>query len=520
MMKEEAGKMLRGSTRALVGLAAAGLVASSGQIAQAQENLYENIYGLNSNSGVVANAGLNPNGVGQLLYGSYYDVRAVDGDAQHVNIQILNNNTNVDSLPECTDEDFYEGNAGSTCYNPYGGILAKVRFRDFRKSRELLDFNIALSCGEVWAGAVTLGDSVPVITSIYPIVTAATSTTISTDDVLVGGQPFSTINALADDQNRGYFEVIAMEALPCEPDDGSVELSGDDWERINCYADDCTPGNALSAEVFVVRTASGVSHQYTADAISRFIVEGSITPANIFADDEPTAEDCVNEYFSSGLPLSASECVSQVNLALSKSRVMAQYDVEAATAGKANMAITLPTKSLVCGSNYNGPASGPFQCITDQAGDPDIGEEITCTVYDRLENYAEEDQPIFSPSPSADTCILPYEMTILGIAESAADVSEGADVALLTGLLPYGDSGWIDLGLVTNPLGAVLHREVLENPLGGEVLNIQGLAVLGYRGLPAIALVAQEFQNGNVGGTYGNVVPATAETTVLFAGQS
>ena len=508
--------MHRGPTRALVGLAAAGLIASFGQTAQAQENLYESAVGL-SYGAEAANTTLNPNGVGQLLYGGYYDVRAVDGDAQHVNIQILNNNTNVATLPECSGDDFIAGNDGSTCYNPDGGILAKVRFRDFRKSKELLDFNIALSCGEVWAGRVSLGSSVPEVASIYPIVTAVTGTTVTTDDVLVGGQSFSTSNAPASDQDRGYFEVIAMEALPCEPQDGSVELSGNVWDRLECA--DCNPTNALSAEVFIVRAASGISHEYNADALSRFVVLGGgpITPIDPFSNDDPDASDCVNLGTTTGGTIPPAECLAQVNLALSKSRLNAQYDVEQATAGSVNVVVTLPTKGLVCGNVYNGvPSADPFQCITDTTGTPDVGEEVTCTVYDRLENFAEEDQPIFSPSPSPDTCILPYELTVIGVAEDADSVDSRADVALLTGSLPYGDSGWVDLGLVTNPQGAVLHRETVDDM----DLNIQGIPVLGYQGLPAIALVLQEFQNGNVGGTYGNLVPAIAETTVLFPGQS
>src|SRR5690606_8180898 len=61
---------------------------------------------------------LNPGGVGQLLYGTLYDVRRVAGlageDDQAVNIQIVNLNPLGGEL---------------------GGVLARVRFRESKTSR-------------------------------------------------------------------------------------------------------------------------------------------------------------------------------------------------------------------------------------------------------------------------------------------------------------------------------------------------------------------------------------------------
>ncbi len=493
----------------------------------AQENLYENAYGLTvgAPAPVNANAGINPNGSGQVLYGAYYDVRPFDGDAQHVNIQIRNGNTNESDLPPCTPLDFEQGNDGSTCYNPLGGVLAKIRFRDFRRSKELLDFNIALSCGEVWAGRVAVKDGRPAIFSVFPVVTLVTEDEIETDDVVGNGQVFSILNAPLEDIGRGYFEVIGMESLPCEPAEGQVFLTGNTWERLDCEARsiDCTPTNALSAEVFVVRPAAGVSHEYNTTAISRFVYGpfadnaggGSITPIDPTGTDDPTVADCVNIGTSSQSVFNSAQCLSQVNLGLARSRLLAQYDIESVTAGTTDLVVTLPTKGLVCGNDVEGPAAPPFQCQT-RVGLTVAGEEIGCRVWDRLEHDVQPDQPIFSPATDED-CLLPFELTILGIAQTADAVTPRADAALLTGSLPAPESGWVELDLASNSDGTVSHGEVVEDGLGGAELNVQGVGVYGYEGLPAVALVLQEFQNGNVGGTYGDTVAALGESRTLTA---
>ncbi len=498
-----------------------------GSSSEAQENLYEDTYGLTVDQvpPTPANVGINPNGVGQVLFGAYYDVRAFGGDAQHVNIQIQNNNTNVSDKRPCTELDFQQGNDGSTCYNPNGGILAKVRFRDFRKSKELLDFNIALSCGEIWAGRVSLKGDRPAIYSVFPVVTLVQPREIETDDIIGDGQVFSLLNAPLEDTTHGYFEVIGMERLPCEPVEGQLFLTGNTWERLDCDARsvDCTPTNALAAAVVLVRPAAGVAHEYNATALSRFVVGpavggpggGPITPINPTGADDPDVADCINIGTSTGTPLTSAQCLAQVNLALAKSRIIAQYDIEAVTAGTTDLIVTLPTKGLVCGNDFEGPPQAPFQCQTTTGLDM-VGEEVGCRVWDRLEHYVLQDEPIFSPSADPKICVLPYESTIIGVARTAETATERADVVLLSGSLPSPESGWVELDLANDNAGLLLHGEVVSDGQGGPELNVQGIGVFGYEGLPALALVLQEFQNGNVGGSYGNTVAVTAESRTLL----
>lgn len=537
-MKEEVGMKRRGPTLALLGLVVAGAVAMAGT-ARAQVNIYESTGGLGGGLGLVGGVltplefqgsgpNVNPNGIGQFLIGPLYDVRTVDGDSQHNNIQIINTNTNNTALPMCTDNERARGIAGGgACYDPEGGILAKVRFRESKTSLEVLDFVIALSCGEVWAGRVELNAAtdLPQIVSKFPIVISQSPAQFVTEprfDPDNGGnaQGFARTGIptglTAADIQRGHFEVIAMEALPCEPQSGQLSLDGGTWTRIGPTG---TPSNAIGGEVFLVRAGAGVSHNYNLTAISNYALFdlGSVAPANIFADNEPDYSDCSNlDYL--GVQLGATRCVNGSNLALSKSRLIAQYDVDPITAGKTLVVVTFPNKYENC-TVSNGSWVGdaiplpPFEC----AG----SEEIVCTIYDRLENFQEEDEEFISPSPTPGRCTLDREVNIIELALTSNDPDDRADQVFATGALPAGESGWLDLDLARNPAGAIIHGQSV---VGGAMTqgdnNILSVYLDGYHGLPTVGLVMQEFFNGNVGGTYGNTVPPLYEQTVLLAGES
>ena len=570
-MKEEAGMKLWSPTRAFVGLAVTGLVALLGTTAIASENIYKNYNGLlsfdpanrpTSPDGFGAGPTLNPGGSGQVLYAGYFDVRSNDG-VQINNIQILNQSTNDTSVGDCDLQDYMRGNNGENCYDEIGGILAKVRFRAYKQSAEVLDFNIALSCGEVWAGNLSLDGTTPVVKSQFPVVVrnragwgTSSATYSTTSDAIVtapafdpnnGGaaQPFLGVTTgafgVADDmdQQRGYIEIIAIESLYCEPDGepgtedalipgaGELNLDGGNWTRI-----DQAPSNNMSGEIFLVKPSVGVSYGYQMDAVTRFsaVDSGSLIPGDIDAligQETPNAGDCRVAF--EGNALSETECRTAMSLAMSKSRVFGQYDIEEVTAGNTNMVVTLLNKHLYC-DQIDVPFP-PFQCgqYQNDTVKPDGsviygatgGEEIGCEVYDRQENFFVPDGPgecgIVSPCtpPTAEyeRCYLPYEQTIINISTTQT-VGNGADTQFLTGYLPHGRSGWVELDLRTNLEGAVIHTGYDTNQ------SVLGFPVEGFVGLPATGLVLQTYQNGNAGGTYGNAIPMTSNQQIIMVGQS
>ena len=555
-MKEEVGMKRRGPTWALVMLVAAGVVALTGSTALAQENIYENYSGLTGGTGVVvggtgeitdsvdAGTALNPNGIGHYLVGTYYDVRQREAGGalydQHNNIQIINNNTNNIELPICDGDNTIDGTDGAGCYEPLGGIYAKVRFRESKGSTEAFDFVIALSCGEVWAARLQLSEGgMPQIRSQFPVAgnprgdgTIETKPYFNPDSpdfnfgfggdsntTFFGGGANKPAGISDDDVQRGYFEVMALEALQCEPDSGKLSLEGNTWTRVeDQQGAHFAPTHALGAEVFLVRPVQGISHNYNATAITRVaqpltapsVVDIMLTPPTF--SEFPTWETCTTKGDSD-------DCLSQANLILSKSRVMAQYDSETATGGSTNLVVTMPTKYANCGFNtttgqWDNSPSGPFECAP-------AGEETVCTIYDRLENLVEESEVPISPAPpGAEPCRLPREVTVIGLSYQGGE-NAGADFTINTSAIgPTAETGWFDLDLARNVSGAVIHSENIQQGADPGVADILGIGVTGYHGLPVVGLVMQEFVNDNVGGVYGNTVAPLYEQVILKEGQS
>jgi hypothetical protein len=483
--------------------------------AQAQEsgNIYRNTYGTGDTGGI-AGPVLNPGGEGQVVIGTYYDVRLVDGDAQHTNVQILNRNTRDDSLPECVAGDFARGVDGVTCYNPNGGILARVRFRESLESTPAFNFALALGCGEVWAGALTLGaDDLPQLRSVHPVVSDENLATFVTSDLFTTPAAF-TMERMGDaeDWQRGFFEVIGIESLPCLPRGGAVEAAGNTWDKLPT-AERRESTNALSGKVFLVRAAAGISFSYEAPALARFVtVGGGPIPlgGNVLDNlDRPTLEDCLTYAGGGVTPLSALECISAVNLAISSSEAHGQFDIESGTGGQTRIVATLPTRSFACSDSPGSPRA-PFECLPQ-------GEEVACTVHDRVGSYNPDPlqpPPLGGiPPPAEPFCRLPRDLSILAVRDSYDDPA--ADFSLWTWELPAGSSGGVEIDLARDAGGALIHREYYAE--NSDILNVLGPPVRGYQGLPLLGVVVQEFENGNVGGHYGNTVALGSFGAVVYS---
>ena len=515
-------------------LCAAGVAVLFGTVpgawADTEFNIYTNDLGLEGAAGTNGTVGsptrlggmdLNPGKTGQFLWGTYYDVRPIvngntgQSDAQDTNIQILNTNTNNPADPN---------------YDPNGGIIARLRFRESKTSREVLDFDIILSCAEVWTAKVELSGNLPRIVSADPIRTGFTAATFTTSQALLGGRSFVRPAGLTDaDIQRGYFEVIAEEGLPCEPIDGQVDRTGDVWNRV-AEKDYASPTNALAAEVILIRVAAGVSYIYNAEAVSRYVMPAGVAGGSVWfppGSGLPTLENCVSadNGIPTFLPLGA-DCTNQMNFILSKSRVMAQYDINPGIGGSTRVVFTLPTKHLKCSLNggqtdFNGVPKPPFSCQGANSGGAIGGEQIGCVPYNRIEDFVEGDD-IFSPGETS-VCRLPRELSIVGIvaddSPSSQSVSSTVDEFInVTGIPREHFAGWVDFNLFTDPaVASQIHEQTLLNP---DVTNLLGLGFTGYRGLPALTLILQEYFNGNVGGVYGGAVPAPYEVQLIKPGQS
>jgi hypothetical protein len=510
-------------------MAAAGLVAwlasaASARVDQGVENVYTNAQGVIGADGTdpaqfdtrFAGPEVNPGGVGQVLYAGLYDVRSIPNPAggtlepQFTNFAIVN----TAPIPGNTNQ----------------GVLARIRFRESKTSQEVLDFNIVLSCGQVWVAQIFLDGAVdlPAITSPDPIVTSDPTNPfggpiIYSPILAATSQRFVKPTALLNsDIQRGYFEVFAEEALPCTPTSGD-ERTGT-YARLGAATNDeplRTPPNSLGATVVLVRNLSGVSYHYNATAVARFVGEGQGAITASILSPSPNTLDCV----FINLGGTNTDCVDAVDFQLAKSRLMFQWDELTATNGQSYLVTTFPTKHHHCAVSAAGDYTGggndvpppPFQCGPVATS----GEEVGCTLYNRIEDLVIETN-IFSPG-DVSRCFLPREVTFLGLVESStecvpgsADFDPRCDVGLIFTSLPAGASGianqtgWLDIDTFFS-----VHFKDNLNP---DFVQLLGTGFTEYQGLPVIPLVIQEYTNGNVGGVFGGVTPALWE--VSYGNQS
>jgi hypothetical protein len=510
-MKEEVGMKRKGPSMVVVGMAAAGLVAwlassVSASVDQGPENIYTNLNGVNGAVGTVSPARpagpeLNPGGEGQLLFFGLYDVRPIENptsgalDPQITNLAILN----TAPIP---------GNQNQ-------GVMARIRFRESKTSIEVLDFNIVLSCGQVWVAEIFLGgNNLPVVRGPDPVVTGNVfAPSIVYSPVIASGREFARPGALPDvDMQRGYFEVFAEQSLPCAPATGD-ERTGT-YDQSGLSATELTPPNTLAGTAYLVRPGAGISYQYNATAIARFVSEGQGNITSAVTTSSPDLLDCIFADGSSDV-----NCVDAVDLQLAKSRVMYQWDESLSTDGQTFTVYTFPSKHQHCAvsgaiPDYTGGAGvagrPPFQCTPVSVG----GEEVGCTIYNRVEQFVQGDD-IFSPSQEVD-CLLPREVTFQAMVATSteceptsSDFDSRCDEGLVYTELPgpnfpgANETGWVDVDTFFS-----VHFKDNLDPTYAQVL---GTGFTEYLGLPVIALTIQEYTNGNVGGVFGSAVPALYE---------
>ena len=213
---------------------------------------------------------------------------------------------------------------------------------------------------------------------------------------------------------------------------------------------------------------------------------------------------------------SGQDCVDQMNFILSKSRVMAQYDIQSITGGSTRVVITLPTKHYSCSRNapntdWNGVAEPPFSC--QGAANGLGGEQIGCVPYNRLEDSVPAGDDIFSPGTAAGVCVLPREVTVVNIvandSPTSLNLSAVSDEIINVTSIPREHlAGWVDFNLVRDPSNATqVHGQ------DGLNVNLLGSFYSRYEGLPALTLILQEYINASLApsGVYGGAVPAPYE---------
>ena len=442
------------------------------------------------------------------------------------------------------------------------GVVGRIRFREWKRSIEVLDFDIPLTSNDVWVAQVSRaagGGCVLTSPDMYitniPILAMDPFTAAP---IPAAGFTFNPLLITDGDANPiarteyGEFEFIGEELFSALTASGTVNrlTAGIVLGGVRDVP------NVLEGTVYIVRPDVAVSHQYNMTAIANFALD----PVGIYQSPIsafPTLYSAVQggpNPVGIGPNLGAGG-FDNLEALLSKRFVDLQYvnggQVGGFPAGgttpmSTSLVISFPTKlhHYVHGGVYASladppPLSGtqttpypyriPFSGAREVLGDEtrstaaipalatqDAGEVVECTIWDRLEHQLAPPTIPISPGRTP-LCRLPWQVNVIGLYPSET-VSPNTfrnnwllPTASATGSQTF-YSGWGRIDL-SPPLGVLSGdtRSVRQGagPFRADpiVFNFFNNFFNEYFGLPAIGIVMTEFYNDTVAGYYGNTVP-------------
>jgi hypothetical protein len=428
------------------------------------------------------------------------------------------------------------------------GVIALLRFREWKRSREVLDISIPLTTNDVWVGEVykrsggggalrspdrymSAFPSPDLMNDCFP------TAVINAVDFGLGvgnGIDFRTYDlesGLSDAEKLarteyGYFEIIGMERVGAPNASWCFPRVGT-WPEPSPSRD---VRNVLMGNTFIIRPDQAISHQFAMTALANFAIDNDgifrvsttsgITLTNLLNDVQGENTALVPPGIGG---------FDQLEFILSKRYVRFQYVVgldSLNTPQSTSVVVTFPTKHfhytktspfpIVTAYPWPRPFSGAYETIGDGTA---YGEIFYYYIYDRSENtFSTPTLPPISPPPPTTPSIprLPYEVNIIGLYPSISLPTSyfRNNVLISTGTsstTPFlAGYAWLDLAPDLFTTGETRPYIQGENfAYGGNpwYFNFFGRDFSDYRGLPAIGIVMTEFYNDTVNGYYGNTIP-------------
>lgn len=465
-------------------------------------------------------------GRGDVLIAPYYDVRPLTDarlpgtagtteQTQFTLISIVN-----------TDTDY--------------GVIARLRFREWKRSRECLDIDIPLTTNDVWVGEVSrlaaggANLNTPVgggerWVSAERVATASTGFPFgyfAASLFPAAGFDFRTFDIEAEETNPlarceyGYIEIFGEERV------AAPVTTAEPWRfpRIDVAP---VPGrdvqDVLMGSVYLIRPTQAISHQYNMTALSDFAVD----VLGIWSSTTGAFPHFYQNVQGGPGQLGINPGVggfNQLEAIISKRHFFGEYVTgtdpadTSATPMSTSWVVTFPTKHFHYDRTSNSrheagvgtasltgpPFTGLRETLNDHLVSPAIvaclvGENILWRIYDRKENTFAPGEPV-SPPQSIPPGKLPYEVNVIGYYPLARPPDppyfrDNLTVATASGSLTF-YAGYVDLDLGFNNQGKDL-----------VTFNFFDNFFASYNGLPAIGIQMTEFYNGAVSGYYGNTVP-------------
>jgi hypothetical protein len=467
--------------------------------------------GLGAVAGAAHAVYLDPSGQGQMLIYPYYTVQA----GHNTYVSVVNTRTS-------------------------GVKVVKVRFREGKNSREVLDFNLYLSPSDVWSGAVIPADAATT-NSVARLVTSDVSCTnppIPSTGVDFRNYAYSGTNddlqgTGLDRTREGYVEMIEMGVLSdiVAPGNAAVHgsagvptctgLTGSDVVAVRNELNNFTPGQGaptggMNGTATLINVTNGQDSGYNAVALSNLTALaiyaniGNDNPSVANADAQSVVINNNNTYLANWATAAptAIQRVNAVSSVIAHSNVINEYILDNGTKSNTDWVLTFPTKNRYVTS---AAATSPFSNVLAKGGG--ACEPIGFGYFNREEAGASAAGVDFSPlPPGGDPSSLCWESTVISIRNGAAHMPTATTSSGVLGSVNNTNitirsgfqNGWANLSFAgTNATSVGMYSAT--SSITRNILT--GASVTGsqqFLGLPVVGFMVRTFNNGTLGSFQAN----------------
>ncbi|CAN5357508.1 hypothetical protein BH11PSE11_BH11PSE11_20010 [soil metagenome] len=443
---------------------------------------------------------VNPNGLGQVLIYPYYTVRT--------------SSTSVATGPQNT----YVSVTNSTSV----AKAVKVRIMEGRNAREVLDFNLFLSAGDVWTAAVvptSATDSVGVGSA--KLISADKSCTFGTV-TLSPGIPFSNVGYIGDlggdsldRTNEGSIEFLEMGVIthaalltavshvggvaPCT----AATLAAADAAGLVGYLTTATGG--LFGGASIINPSTGVDYSYDAVALDGWdaTVGGQPSSSTSLIPALATGSSTTSIVLMNGVVKTATwggptASRDAVSAAIMRNNVMNEFVLDGSTESATDWVVTFPTKRFYV-TGATALARQPFTNTFGAAGSCDVVSRsasalASAGVFSREEQFSTGVGGFGTPTVTSHSlCWQANVLTFNWATGTASNIFGSKNVSNVS--TTY-QNGWMKLGF--NQANNIL------TPISTSTNGVPDATVQSYYGLPVVGFMAQNFVNSLISSFGGN----------------
>ena len=464
--------------------------------------------GMGSVAGVAHAVYQDPSGMGQTLIYPYYTVQA----GHNTYVSVVNTQTS-------------------------GVKVVKVRFREGKNSREVLDFNLYLSPSDVWTGAVIPADAGSA-TSPGRLITADVSCTnppipstgVDFRNFAYSGTNDDKLGTGLDRTREGYLEMIEMGVLSDLVAPGNAAVHGSTGVPTCTGLTGATvplvsaelpgfpnpqgaPTGGMNGTGTLINVSNGQDSGYNAVALSNmttFSIYANIgnDAPNFTNADNRSVVVSNNTTYLADWPATAAGSVNAVSSVIAHTNVINEYILDTGTKSNTDWVLTFPTKNRYVSSTT---AVTPFTNVLTTAG---ACETIGFNYFNREEASAAASGVDFSPlPPGGDPSSLCWESTVVSIRNGSAHMPTTTTASGVLGsanmtaiaIRSTFQNGWGRLsftGANATTVGMLSSAtSVSRNIITG------GAGVTGsqqFLGLPVVGFMVRTFNNGTLGAFQAN----------------